>query len=64
MSARCYNCTERYVGCHATCDLYQMFRRARDTANKRNLRELEADEVYRSFIAGRKKRAKKAIQSY
>lgn len=34
MNAPCYNCEDRYVGCHSKCKNYISFRQAKDEENE------------------------------
>lgn len=35
----CFNCTKRFIGCHATCDDYWKFKKARQAEN--NAKQLD-----------------------
>ena len=32
---KCYNCSERCIGCHSTCEKYLDFKKAKDVINKK-----------------------------
>ena len=31
----CYNCTERKIGCHSNCKIYENYKKEKDLINKR-----------------------------
>lgn len=39
----CYNCTERQIGCHSTCNKYITFKNLRE-AKKERIRKFKEDE--------------------
>ncbi len=39
MKSECYGCTERHLGCHATCESYKKFRETMDEINEARARE-------------------------
>ena len=44
----CYNCTERFLGCHGTCVRYKAFRRDRDKIlHEKYIQNKEKDELKR-----------------
>ena len=49
VQANCKGCKKRYVGCHATCGIYQEFRAKQDALLKaKNLiKEADAMEIQR-----------------
>lgn len=34
MTCKCKNCTDRYVGCHSTCEDYKKFQEENEKAKK------------------------------
>lgn len=55
--APCRDCTERFVGCHATCEKYAAFKKNRDTLRhdlkkkvneEKNAQSYVVDSVYRA----------------
>ena len=63
VQANCKGCEKRYVGCHATCGIYQEFRAKQDALLKvKNLtKEADAMEIQRRIekktMYARKKKA-------
>ncbi len=44
----CYNCTERFLGCHGTCARYRAFRHDRDKIlREKYIQNKEKDELKR-----------------
>lgn len=44
----CYNCTERFLGCHGTCVRYKEFRHDRDKIlREKYIQNKEKDEIKR-----------------
>lgn len=45
---KCKNCTERFLGCHGTCESYIEYRQARDAMlHKRYINGKEKQEIKR-----------------
>ena len=43
--ANCKGCERRYVGCHATCSIYQEFRSKQDALLKAKAMDKDADAL-------------------
>lgn len=46
MNVPCYNCPDRCVGCHSTCEKYKAFRAVCDKANEARRKENSANEAW------------------
>lgn len=46
-SVPCYECPDRYVGCHAKCERYKMFDRMRNDKREAALKGLEVQDYIR-----------------
>lgn len=44
----CYQCGERYVGCHAKCDKYKKYRQELDTLKQKINNEDKIVEAYKA----------------
>lgn len=63
MKSPCYNCEERQVGCHSTCESYKTFRaecdRLNDLKNKQKEQDYLERKRYYQAVAIKQKRQRK-----
>ena len=59
MNSGCKDCTERYVGCHSTCENYKLFREELDARKKQIT---EAKTRHAEHNQHRDKQVKKALK--
>lgn len=52
----CRGCPDRKVGCHAWCDAYLAFRKAKDEENRRKFIERELNHAYEEWRSNLYKR--------
>lgn len=50
----CYNCTNRKVGCHSNCKIYEDYKQRQDVINKRK-KEIKILEMKEYLNRGRRK---------
>lgn len=56
MKAPCYNCTNRILNCHSTCESYKSYQGTRDVINEnRKIATAKRDDLIKSVFERRKK---------
>ena len=58
MSFECYNCADRYVGCHKTCESYLREKTKIEERNKRIQRVKQDEHVLCDYYREQRKRRK------
>jgi hypothetical protein len=55
-NAPCFNCGDRFVGCHSKCDKYKEFSDSRNVNRDVRLQEIDVDTYYnRKHISMRRR---------